>query len=130
MSNRCIQGNTTISILENDPCNGNTVSASCTIDSSIYSELSLSANSTQKQINQALYLASINLKSTTDDLGERLENIAVNNTTTALSLATLTSTYPTAQIGFKVQALSITAGAKIYEKTTIGWCEYSVTITT
>lgn len=113
-----------------DICLGETKPASCIIDETVYSELSLSANSTQKQINQALYLASINLKSTTDDLGERLENIAVNSTTTALSLATLTSTYPTAQIGFKVQALSITSGAKIYEKTTTGWCEYSVTITT
>jgi lysophospholipase L1-like esterase len=46
---------------------------------------------------------------------------ATNTTTVALTSATLTSTYPTATIGFQVHALSITAGGMIYTKTSTGW---------
>jgi len=51
-----------------------------------------------------------------------------NPTTTVLSSATLTATYPTAIRGFKVHALDIAAGGRIYEKTSTGWCEYLSTI--
>ena len=62
--------------------------------------------------------------------GKALSNIATNATTTALSLATLNSTYPTAIIGFRAQCISITAGKLIYEKTSTGWVSYSITVIT
>lgn len=55
---------------------------------------------------------------------------ATNSTTIALSLSTLNATYPTATIGFKVHCLSISGGGLIYEKTTAGWCSYTVSIIT
>lgn len=58
-----------------------------------------------------------------------LENRTVTNpTSTALSAATLNSTYPGATIGFKVHALSISGGGLIYEKTSTGWCQHSATV--
>ena len=54
---------------------------------------------------------------------------ATNTTTVALSSATLSAAYPTAITGFKVHALDIIAGGRIYEKTSTGWCEYLATIT-
>ncbi|TDW46584.1 hypothetical protein EV144_106256 [Flavobacterium sp. 270] len=54
--------------------------------------------------------------------------IAVDNgTTSALSSSNLTTSYPDAIRGFRVQCMSIAGGAKIYEKTATGWAEYSVT---
>jgi hypothetical protein len=50
-----------------------------------------------------------------------------NTTISVLSLATLNSTYSTFSIGSKVQCMSITAGALIYEKTLTGWAQHSVT---
>lgn len=58
--------------LEIDQCNGERMSTGCLIDESLYSELSLEANSTQKQINQAMYLAFLNLKATTEDLQDQV----------------------------------------------------------
>lgn len=60
--------NYVVPIFENDPCNGVRVGASCVIDPSLYSDLSLSSNATQQQINQAIYNAYISLKATTDEL--------------------------------------------------------------
>ena len=51
-------------------------------------------------------------------------NTVTNTTTSALSLATLNSTYPSATIGFKVQCSDI-AVLKIYEKTSTGWISYA-----
>ena len=56
-----------------DICLGERKSASCVIDSSVYSELSLPANSTQQEINQALYLAFLNLKATTENLQTQID---------------------------------------------------------
>jgi hypothetical protein len=53
---------------QTDECQGERVKAQCVVDSGIYSELQLSANATQQQINQALYLAFLNLKSQLDAL--------------------------------------------------------------
>jgi hypothetical protein len=53
---------------------------------------------------------------------------AVNATTTALSLSTLNSTYPSKATGFEVYALSIIAGALIYRKTDTGWVSIIATI--
>jgi len=55
---------------------------------------------------------------------------AVNATTTALSLATLDATYVSKPTGFKVYALSIIAGALIYDKTDAGWVSIAVTVVT
>ena len=60
-------------VFEVDLCKGDRKSASCVIDSSVYSELSLPANSTQQEINQAQYLAFLNLKSTTDGLQTQID---------------------------------------------------------
>ena len=122
-------------IFEEDLCQGEVKSASCVKDSSIYPELSLPANSTQQQINQAQYLAALNIKATTENLDTRVTTleeavpIATNTTTVVLSSATLSATYPTAVTGFKVHALDIIVGGRIYEKTSTGWCEYLATIT-
>lgn len=49
-------------------------------------------------------------------------------TTVVKSSATLTDDYPNALIGDKVHALSIIAGALIYEKTATGWIQIVVTL--
>ena len=58
-----------------DICLGEVKSAACVKDASIYAELSLEANSTQQQINQAIYLAFLNLKATTENLQEQITNL-------------------------------------------------------
>lgn len=50
-------------------------------------------------------------------------------TTVVKNSATLTTDYPAALPGDKVHALSIIAGALIYEKTASGWAQYPVTVT-
>ena len=62
-------------IFEEDLCQGEVKSASCVKDSSIYPELSLPANSTQQQINQAQYLAALNIKATTENLDTRVTTL-------------------------------------------------------
>lgn len=56
-----------------DICLGERKSASCVIDSSVYSEISLPANSTQQEINQALYLTAITSKLITDGLQTQID---------------------------------------------------------
>lgn len=63
----CNQG-ITIPQLSTDPCGGERIKAECVIDSNLYSDLGLSVNATQQQINQALYLAYKNLKQIVDAL--------------------------------------------------------------
>lgn len=58
------------------------------------------------------------------------DGVVSNSTATALSLSQLNTQYPTASFGFKVQCLSISGGALIYEKSTSGWISYSVNIIT
>lgn len=58
-----------------DLCNGETKPAGCIIDSSLYSELGLEENSTQQQINQALYLAFLNLKTITENLQTQIDSL-------------------------------------------------------
>ena len=66
--------NTYVQIVQSeDICQGNRVNATCVVDESLYSELSLPANSTQQQINQALYLAFLNLKATTENLQTQID---------------------------------------------------------
>lgn len=68
-----------VPVFEEDLCNGERVSAGCVIDSSVYSEFSLEANSTQQQINQAQYLAAIATKATTDGLQTQIDSIPTIN---------------------------------------------------
>lgn len=65
----------TPTVFESDPCNGSRKSAACVVDSSLYSELGLDENSNQQQINQALYLALLNLKATTENLQDQINNL-------------------------------------------------------
>lgn len=60
---------------ESDPCGGERTNAKCVIDESTYTELGLEANSTQQQINQALYLAFLNLKATVENLQTQIDNL-------------------------------------------------------
>lgn len=54
---------------------------------------------------------------------------AVNNpTTSALSSSTLNTTYPNAQIGFRVHCMAISNQTLIYEKTSTGWAQYAVNL--
>ena len=72
MSTTCNQG-IAIPTLSTDPCGGERIKAECVVDSNLYSELSLSINATQQQINQALYLAFLNLKATTENLQTQID---------------------------------------------------------
>ena len=60
-------------VFQEDPCQGERTASSCVVDPTVYSELSLSANSTQQQINQAMYLAILNLKATVENLQEQID---------------------------------------------------------
>ncbi len=53
---------------------------------------------------------------------------ADNATTTALSLATLNSTYSSAVVGFKVYCKDIIGGGLVYCKITSGWVSIPITI--
>lgn len=59
---------------------------------------------------------------------DELYGYAYNATTTALSLATLNSTYATAIVGFKVFALAVTPPT-LYTKAPTGWISNQVDIT-
>ena len=63
------------------------------------------------------------------DIINLVANTTVSNpTSTALSLVTLNTLYPSAMIGFKVQCPNL-AVLKIYEKTnTTAWISYSIAI--
>ena len=80
--NSCIE----VPILEIDECQGNRTNATCVIDPTVYSELNLEANSTQKQINQALYSSALSQKALVEHLeGEvndfevLVQNIVISN---------------------------------------------------
>lgn len=50
-------GSYVVPVYQEDPCGGDKKSTKCVVDSNAFIELSLPANSTQEQINQALYQA-------------------------------------------------------------------------
>lgn len=59
------------------------------------------------------------------------DDIAItNNTTSALDSTTLNTLYPTATLGKRVQCPMISGGGIIYEKTSIGWVQYTMTLVT
>ena len=120
--------------LVEDLCNGEVKDARCVKDRNEYVDLEIEADSGQEDINQAVYNALQASKTTTDELQAQIDDvvgsIVTNATTIALSASTLTSTYSTATKGFKVHALDIVAGGRVYEKTATGWCEYLATTVT
>ena len=58
---------------QEDLCNGKTKPATCIIDKNLYAELGIEENSNQQQINQAIYLAFLNLKATVENLQSQIE---------------------------------------------------------
>lgn len=60
---------------------------------------------------------------------DALSGLVVNTTTSALSLATLNSTYPENPIGARVVCGSITGGGLVYTKTSSNtWISQAVTV--
>lgn len=74
MSIDCNNG-ISIPTLENDPCNGKQYSTKCIYDENIYTELGIEADSTQEQINIAIYTAFLNLKATVENLQQQIDNL-------------------------------------------------------
>lgn len=64
-----------VPIYQEDLCNGQTKPAQCIIDSTLYTELGLEANSSQQDINQALYLAFLNQKALIENLQTQIDNL-------------------------------------------------------
>ena len=58
-----------------DPCNGQTTNAQCVLDSTVYTELGLEANSSQQEVNQALYLALQSQKTIIENLQLQIDNL-------------------------------------------------------
>lgn len=85
-------------------------------------------NYTQKGLeNEGDYEANFTSRSLVTK--QYVDNRTVNNTTVAaLSKNQLNLLYPLATIGFKVQCLSISSGALMYEKTYNGWAQYALQI--
>ena len=73
MSDNC--GSFITPIFENDPCNGERIGTGCIIDSNIFSQLGLGANSTQEEFNQSLYVAFVTLKNRVDAIEAITDNL-------------------------------------------------------
>jgi hypothetical protein len=85
-----------VPIIVPDPCDGDKKSTKCVIDENAFIELNLPANSTQEEINDAMYQAlqaqALAISAT----------VIINTTATPLSLTNLNTTYSTSTVGFKV----------------------------
>ena len=112
--------NFTVPIFEADPCLGEVKSAAWVKDSSIYSELSLPANSSQQEINQAQYLAALNIKATIenidatvsglDDTKKKIEagdNVEITGSGTTLNPYIVSSTATVNPLPYKIYAAII-----------------------
>jgi hypothetical protein len=64
-----------VPILVQDECGGKRTNAKCVIDVSAYPELGLSANSSQEDINQALYTVVLAQKELIEDLQTQIDNL-------------------------------------------------------
>lgn len=73
MSNTC--QSEVVPIYQNDECNGERKSTTCIIDENTFTQLGLEENSTQEQINNALYVALISLKAQVDAMQEIIDNL-------------------------------------------------------
>lgn len=62
-------------IQSQDECHGDRTNAKCVIDSNMYIELGLEENSSQEQINQALYTALLAQNEIIEDLQNQIENL-------------------------------------------------------
>jgi len=61
--------------LENDPCDGKQYSTKCIYDENVYAELGIEADSTQEEINMAIYTAFLNMKATLENLQQQIDNL-------------------------------------------------------
>ena len=86
---------------ENDPCLGDKKSTKCVLDENAFIELNLPANSTQEEINAALY------QSLQAQALAISATVTINTTATPLSLTNLNTTYSTSAVGFKVYCTAI-----------------------
>jgi hypothetical protein len=92
MNNNCNNGVTVPPLLV-DGCKGSTTNALCVKDVTIYPELGLESNSSQQEINQAQYLAVLNIKATTDNLQTQIDvNDGSETKVTAGTNVTITGT--------------------------------------
>lgn len=73
MSKDC--GSYVVPNLINDPCEGEKTPAECVIDSNVFLELGLQANSTQKEINQKLYATILAQKLKIEQLETQINNL-------------------------------------------------------
>ena len=139
MSTNCTPEVNIIQIQDN--CAGKTIKTDCVVHPDAITYLEIPENSTVTQVIDnfvtSLADARIRVKSTEEDIlniqADVLalqESKIINTTTIPLTLAVLNATYPSASLGFKVHALSITSGATIYEKSGMNWIKYPVTIVT
>ena len=68
--------NTYVQVVQNaDPCNGESKPSSCIIETNTYPELGISANSSQQQINNALYLAFFNFNITINAMQSKINDL-------------------------------------------------------
>jgi len=61
--------------LVQDECDGKRINAKCVVDVSAYIELGLTANSSQEDINQALYTVVLAQKALIEDLQTQIDNL-------------------------------------------------------
>jgi hypothetical protein len=59
---------------------------------------------------------------------ENLNTVNYSGTTTGHTSVELSTLYPAAKVGDRVQAILVTGGALVYEKSSTGWIKYSVTV--
>lgn len=118
MSTPC--NNYVVPLFESDPCNGTHTDASCVLDSSAYTELGLSEDSSQQEINQAQYLAALNIKATIENIDatvsgldgsetkiEAGDNVVVTGTGTTVNPYIVSSTATVNPLPYKIYAAII-----------------------
>ncbi len=107
-------------IFEEDLCQGEVKSAACVKDSTAYPELSLPSNSSQQQINQAQYLAALNIKATIENIDVKVsgldgsetkieagDNIEITGTGTTVNPYIVSSTATVNPLPYKIYAAII-----------------------
>lgn len=107
-------------IFEEDLCQGEVKSAACVKDSTAYPELSLPSNSSQQQINQAQYLAALNIKATIENIDatvsgldgletkiEAGDNVEITGTGTTVNPYIVSSTATVNPLPYKIYAAII-----------------------
>ena len=112
--------NFVVPLFEEDICQGTRTNAACVVDESLYSELGLESNATQQQINQAQYLAALNIKATIENIDatvsgldgsetkiEAGDNVVVTGTGTTVNPYIVSSTATVNPLPYKIYAAII-----------------------